>query len=121
MARLLDAHPAIDGVVAANDSMALGAIETMTKAGRLVPIVGSNGTIEAARAIRDGSLLASVDYNGFKMGCIAAMAAIRHLRGMAVPAEIMLPADIIDRGNVAPWLVPIEERHCPAWEEIVKP
>jgi ribose transport system substrate-binding protein len=121
MTGLLEAHPAIDGVIAANDSMALGAIEAMAKAGRKAIIVGSNGTIEAAQAIAAGDLLATVDYNGFTMGCIATVAAIRHLRGQTVPSEIMLPTQVIDRGNFQAWLTPIEQRACPAWADVVKP
>jgi ribose transport system substrate-binding protein len=121
MTGLLEAHPAIDGVIAANDSMALGAIEAMAKAGRKPLVLGSNGTIDAAQAIAAGDLLATVDYNGFTMGCVAAVAAIRHLRGQTVPAEIMLPIQVIDRGNFQAWLTPIEQRSCPAWEDVVKP
>jgi ribose transport system substrate-binding protein len=121
MTRLLAAHREIDGVIAANDSMALGAIEAMAKAGRDPLIVGANGTMEAAKAIEAGVLLASVDYNGFKMGCLSAMAAIRHLRHLPVPREIILPAEIIDTHNVAAWLIPVEQRRCPPWEEIVRP
>mgnify|MGYP000626753640 CR=1 FL=1 len=40
-----------------------------------------------------GRLLASMDYCGFRMGALAAMAALRHLDGLAVPREIMLPAE----------------------------
>jgi ribose transport system substrate-binding protein len=118
MTQLLEKFPGIDGVISANDSMALGAIAAMEKAGRKIPIVGSNGTIEAAEAIGNGKMLATVDYNGFKMGCTAALAAIRHLRGLPVPSEIMLPAQIIDRSNYEAWLVPIQQRQCPTWEEV---
>ena len=45
-----------------------------------------------------------------KMGCVATEAAIRHLRGEAVPEEIMLPVQIVDRTNCGPWDKPFEER-----------
>lgn len=115
----LAAHPQIDGVIATNDSMALGALEALAEQGRTALVVGNNGTIEAAHAIGEGKLLATMDYNGFKMGCIAAMAAIRHLQGLPVPPEILLPVQAIERRNHAAWLVPIENRTCPAWAEIV--
>ena len=38
---------------------------------------------------------------------VAAMAALRHLRGQPIPREILLPAVVIHRANHAAWLVPI--------------
>ena len=115
MARHLASHPVIDGVICTNDSMALGAIEALRDAGRTALVVGNNGTIPAAQAVGEGSLLATMDYCGFRMGALAAMAALRHLRGEAVPREILLPAQVIHAGNHAAWLVPVQQRPLPAW------
>ena len=108
-------HPVIDGVICTNDSMALGAIEALQAAGRRALVVGNNGTIPAAQAIGDGTLLATMDYCGFRMGALAAMAALRHLAGQPVPREVILPAQVIHAGNHAGWLVPVERRPLPAW------
>ena len=121
MASLLARHPGIDGVICTNDLMALGAIDALEAAGRQALVTGINGTIPAARAIDAGRLLASIDYDGFRMGAAAAMAALRHLRGAPVPREILLPAQVIRRGNHHPWLVPIEDRPLPQWDSIVPP
>ena len=115
MAALLAAHPRIEGVIATNDLMALGALDALAAAGRQALVVGNNGTIEAAEAVGEGRLLATMDYDGFKMGAVAAMAALRHLAGQPVPPEILLAAQVIDRANHAAWLVPIEARPLPAW------
>ena len=40
MARFLATQPDLDGVISANDIMALGALEAMKEAGRYIPIVG---------------------------------------------------------------------------------
>jgi ribose transport system substrate-binding protein len=122
MAGLLARHPRIDGVICTNDLMALGALEALEaleEAGRAALVVGNNGTIEAAREVGRGRLLATMDYDGFKMGAVAAMAALRHLAGQPVPREILLPAQVIDRGNHAAWLQPIETRRLPDWEALV--
>jgi ribose transport system substrate-binding protein len=119
MARLLDRHAAIDGVIAANDLMALGAIEALAAAGRRALVIGSNGTADAIAAIGAGTLLATVEYDTYTMGCAAAYAALRHLRGEAVPAEIMFEFRIIDRANYTAWQVPAAERPCPDWDDIV--
>jgi ribose transport system substrate-binding protein len=119
MASLLARHPRIDGVVCANDLMALGALDALDAAGRRALVTGINGTVPAAQAIAEGRLLASIDYDGFRMGAVAAMAALRHLRGRAIPREILLPTQVIDRSNHRPWLVPVEQRPLPRWTEIV--
>jgi ribose transport system substrate-binding protein len=117
----LAAHPRIEGVICTNDLMALGALDALEEAGRRAQIVGNNGTVEAARAVGQGRLLATMDFDGFRMGAVAAMAALRHLRGMPVPETIMLPAAVITRENHARWLVPVEQRPLPRWEEMVPP
>ena len=84
-----------------------------TPAGRKALVTGINGTIEAAQAIATGRLLASEDYSGFDMGCIASEAAIRILRGQKVPEEILLPVKMIDLANVDRWLVPVSSGPVP--------
>jgi ribose transport system substrate-binding protein len=119
MAAMLREHPAIDGVIAANDEMALGALEALREAGRRAEVVGVNGIPEAVRQIEAGALLASVDFSAFNLACVAAQAALRHLRGEPVPEKILLPAKLIDATNFAAWLTPLEERVCPAWDDVV--
>jgi ribose transport system substrate-binding protein len=119
MQGLLARGTRIDGLLCANDVMALGAIEAMAAAGKTIPVVGVNALPEAITAIRRGMLLATVDFDATKMGCVATEAAIRHLRGERVPAEILLPVQVVDASNCAPWDRPIEQRECPRWEEVV--
>ena len=121
MTKLLAEFPQIDGVISANDSMAIGVLAALQRAGRTAKVVGLNGTMEAAQAISDGRLLASEDYSGFALGCLSAEAALRHVRGESVPKEIMLPARIIDKANVSEWLVPVEQRSCPDWNTVAQP
>ena len=120
MAAMLRKYPQIDGVIAANDAMALGALDVMRDAGRTATVVGANGILEAVKQIDAGALLASVDFNTFKMACIAVEAALRSRAGESVPQKIMLAADLIDRSNYKAWLVPTRERSCPKWDEIVQ-
>jgi ribose transport system substrate-binding protein len=110
----------IDGILCANDVMALGAIEALAAAGRRVPLVGVNAIPEAVTAIKSGKLLATVDFDALKISSIATEAAIRHLRGERVPAEIILPVSIVDATNYQPWDRPLEERESPRWEVLVK-
>lgn len=120
VAELLSVMPRIDGILAANDIMAMGIIEALTAAGRHSAIVGVNAIPEAIDAIRQGSMLATVNFDAMQMGYLATEAAVRHLRGEALPAEIILPVRIVDRTNCAEWNRPFEQRECVAWEDAVK-
>ena len=82
-------------------------------------VVGVNGLPEAIDNIERGTMQASVDFSAFNIAGIAAHAALRHLRGEAVPASIMVPAALIDRTNFQRWKVPFALRPTPVWEEIV--
>jgi ribose transport system substrate-binding protein len=119
MARTLEQVARIDGVLAANDTMALGALDALAGA-RIAPlVVGVNAIPEAIAAIKAGRMLATADFDAFKMSCIATEAAVRHMRGEPVPAEIILPVQLVDAGNCAPWDRPLEARECPRWEDVV--
>jgi ribose transport system substrate-binding protein len=120
MAKFLADHPAIDAVLSANDSMALGALAALKEANRSATVVGVNGILAAVKQIEAGAMLATVDFNMFKIGCTAARAAIRHLDGETLPEQIILPAEVIDRSNYQAWLVPVEQRSCPDWAEVVQ-
>jgi ribose transport system substrate-binding protein len=120
MERVLAEFPRIDGILSANDVMSLGIIEALQAANRRIPLIGVNALPEAISAIKNGQLLATADFDALKISCIATEAAIRHLRGEAVPAEIRLPVQIVDASNFQPWDRPLEERTCPRWEDVVR-
>lgn len=117
---LLQSYPKIDAIWGANDAMALGAVEALEGANRKALVVGINGTLEAIESVKAGKLLATGDYNGFAQGCIATAAAIRHLRKQAVPANVVFPAEVVDRTNYKGKDVPDDKRACPKWDDVVK-
>jgi ribose transport system substrate-binding protein len=120
MAKFLADYPEIDAVLSANDGMALGALEALKDANRSAVVIGINGILPAVKLIESGALLASVDFNMFKIGCTATRAATRYLKGEPLPEKILLPAEIIDKTNYKAWLVPVEQRACTEWSEVVK-
>jgi ribose transport system substrate-binding protein len=120
MEKFLSDYPQIDAVLSANDGMALGALEALKDAGRTSVVIGINGILPAVKLIESGAILASVDFNMFKIGCTATRAALRHLRGEPLPERIMLPAEIVDKTNYRAWLVPVEQRSCPEWSDVVR-
>jgi ribose transport system substrate-binding protein len=120
MDELLAQHAQIDGVWTANDMMAFGAVDALTAAGRTAAVVGINGLTEAIANIERGTMLASADFSALNIAAIATRAVLRHLEGKPVPQEILVPAELIDRSNIGQWKVPMIDRPCPAWEEIVR-
>jgi ribose transport system substrate-binding protein len=119
MARFLGRGPRVDGVLAANDAMALGVLSALEAAGRSAAVTGVNAVPDAITAVKTGRLLATVDFDAMKISSIATEAALRHLRGEAVPREIILPTQIVDRANCGAWDVPLEKRQTPRWSEFV--
>jgi ribose transport system substrate-binding protein len=120
MTELLAAQPRIDGVLAANDFMALGALDAMRETGRKMPIVGVNATPEGVQAIKAGDMLASASFDAMKMACLGVEAAVRVLSGERVPAEILLPVEVVDRTNCAAWDLPYAQRPLPEWAAYVR-
>ncbi|GAA1849875.1 D-ribose ABC transporter substrate-binding protein [Microlunatus capsulatus] len=62
MESLLSKNPDIDGVIAGNDEMALGAINALKEAKKLdqVKVLGFDGNQDAADAVKDGEMVATV-------------------------------------------------------------
>ena len=120
MAGLLKEHAQIDAVLSANDSMALGVLQALKEADRKAIVIGINGILPAVKEVESGNMLATVDFNMFKIGCTATRAAIRHLKGEPLPEKVMLPAEVIDKSNYQAWLVPVDQRTCPEWSDIVR-
>ncbi len=118
---MLKANPAqqIDGVLAANDAMAFGAIEAF-KDGKGKPplIVGINASKEAIDFIKAGEMLASGDYNGLVEGCLGAEIAIRTLHKQPAPKEVMAKTAVVDKTNYQAYEIPAERRPCPTLESM---
>ena len=116
----LSTTPQIDGVLAANDAMALGAVEAFKAAKKTMPlIVGINASKEAVELIKAGDMLASGDYNGLIEGCLGAEIAIRAMRKQPVPKEVMAKTAVVDKGNLKAYEVPAERRPCPTLESMM--
>lgn len=113
---MLKANPnmQVDGVLAANDAMALGAVEAFKEAKKKLPlIVGINAGRESVELIKSGDMLASGDYNGLIEGCLGAEIAIRALRKLESPKEILAKTSVVDKSNYQQYEIPVERRPCP--------
>ncbi|WP_372801035.1 sugar ABC transporter substrate-binding protein [Paracoccus seriniphilus] len=79
---MLTAHPDIQGVMAANDSMAVGVVKALEAAGRDdIEVVGFDNIPAVAPMIEDGRMLATVDQFGQEMAANAIDLALEVLAG----------------------------------------
>jgi ribose transport system substrate-binding protein len=119
---LMQRFPQIDGVVCANDDMAVGVAEALASAGRggKTKVVGIDAIPDGIAAIQGGKMQATADYSGHDQGYLATVAAIRHLRGEKFPKEIALPVVIVEKANAQPWAMPVEEKPTPDWNKVLQ-
>ncbi|OQR65013.1 transporter [Streptomyces maremycinicus] len=102
MSNLLQAHPDVQGVIAANDEMALGAIKALgSKAGKSVQVVGFDGTPDGLAAVKNGTLYASVAQQPSQLGRIAVDNALKALQGKKVAETVKVPVKVVTKENVA--------------------
>ncbi|QJT01853.1 substrate-binding domain-containing protein [Streptomyces asoensis] len=102
MSNLLQAHPDVQGVIAANDEMALGAIKALgSKAGKSVQVVGFDGTPDGLTAVKNGTLYASVAQQPSQLGRIAVDNALKALQGKKVEETVKVPVKVVTKENVA--------------------
>ncbi len=118
---LMQRYPQIDGVVSANDDMAVGVVEALTTAGRAnkTLVVGIDVIPDAAALIKEGRLFASADYSLHDQAYIATTALVKHIRGEKVPKQMILPVKIATRDNIAAWEPKMEDRATPNYAAVV--
>jgi LacI family transcriptional regulator len=98
MRRLLQREASIDGLFAANDQMAMGALSALAEAGRRVPdevaVVGFDDDRYAATSMPP---LTTVRQPASQMGAEMAGKLIRLIEGDTVEAETILPTELVIR------------------------
>lgn len=94
---LLIRYPNLVGIFAANDGMALGAVESVFAAGRggEVTIIGVDGNSDAVRSITDGRLSASVAQLPYLVGRQAVENVKLLLEGGTVEPMISVPTMVL--------------------------
>lgn len=117
---LLARHARLDGMLIANDLMAMGVIDALEGTGRSLAMVSINGTPDAIAAIKAGHLLATASFDTLAFGGLALEAVARHLAGESVPPKIILPTEIIDAGNLIAWDRPYDQRQLPSWADALR-
>ncbi|NMN02918.1 MULTISPECIES: D-ribose ABC transporter substrate-binding protein [unclassified Novosphingobium] len=104
MQSILQAHPEVKGVIAGNDTMAMGALAALQGAGRSdVPVVGFDGSNDMRDAIRRGQAVATVLQPAWHQARYAVDLADRQLRtGSTGQAEkLIMDCVLVTRDNAA--------------------
>ena len=96
---ILVRNPDLAAIYAANDTMALGAVESVFAAGRGggIVVVGTDGNSDAVRSIRDGRLDASVAQLPYLVGYSAVEMMIDMLGGTEVPERVIVDTLVLDQ------------------------
>lgn len=104
---LLQAHPDVTAIYAHNDEMAIGAIAALEAAGKVpgkdVVVVSIDGIKDAAQAIIDGKLGATVECNP-KFGPKAFEVMQAYANGEKLAEKIVNPDRFFDATNAAEYL-----------------
>jgi ribose transport system substrate-binding protein len=102
-ASMLNAHPDLKAILAANDSMALGAMAAIKAANKTdtVQVVGFDNISAAQEAIRQGKMLATADQHGDQLAVFGIELALKLLQDpKSFPKDRETPVDLITAGNL---------------------
>ncbi len=90
---LLQRFPKIDGIIACNDEMALGAIQALEAAGRLKDVVvsGVDGSKDASAAVKEGRLYVTSNADPMGSSWCAAAYLVMYLNDGTMPPEKFIP------------------------------
>jgi len=101
---MLREHPDIKAILAANDSMALGAIAAVKGSGRSgdVLVIGFDNISAVQQAIREGKVLATADQHGDQLAVFGIEAALKILTTPdSVPEDVETPVDLVTTETLA--------------------
>lgn len=103
---LLQAHPNLKIIFSCNDEMALGAVEALKEAGKLDQVVvgGIDGNQDALKAIKEGTMEATVYKNFWLQAYTATEAAAKFLDGQKLEEKILVDLEAVTPANVDKYL-----------------
>jgi len=99
MENMLQANGGIKGVFAANDEMALGALEAISGAGKDVLVVGFDATDDAIAAIKAGRMAATVAQQPDLLGATAVENAVALMDGQSIEKNIPVEVTLVTKDN----------------------
>lgn len=99
MENMLQANGDIQAVFAANDEMALGAVEAISGAGKNILVVGFDATDDAIEAIKAGRMGATIAQQPKLIGSTAIENALKLINGESIPKTIPVEVTLITKDN----------------------
>jgi ribose transport system substrate-binding protein len=100
MENILQAHPKVDAVFAADDEMALGAIKAIQAARLKVVVVGFDGTPDAVAAVKNGTMYATIAQQPSLIGSLGVEEADKVIKGQPAPASVPVALKVIDKKSL---------------------
>lgn len=101
---ILQANPDIKAILAANDEMALGAIEAVEAAGKEpgkdILVTGFDAGDDAIQSVKDGKMLFTVEQQTTEMGQMAVESAEKMMKGEEVDSNIPIEVTLLDSEGV---------------------
>jgi ribose transport system substrate-binding protein len=102
---LLQGHPEVQAIFAANDYMIMGVQLAAKSLGRDdLMLLGNDGDTAALEEIQKGTITATVNTTPFIMGQIALQVALDVIGGSYPGGFVETPTEIVDKDNVLPVL-----------------
>ena len=101
MENMLQGNGDIQGVFAANDEMALGALEAIAGAGKNIMVVGFDATADAIEAIKAGRMAATIAQQPDLLGATAVENAVALIGGQSIEANIPVEVTLVTIDNAA--------------------
>ena len=99
MENMLQANGDIQAVFAANDEMALGAVEAISGAGKDIMVVGFDATDDAIAAIKEGRMAATIAQQPALIGQTAIENACKLINGEGIAPSIPVEVTLITNEN----------------------
>ena len=97
MTNFLTQYPDIQGVMAANDSMALGVVKALDAAGKTgeIQVVGFDNIPAVVPLVQDGQMLATIEQFGADMAKFGIEFALREMQGETFEGWIQTPVELV--------------------------
>ena len=96
----------IDGVLAQNDEMALGALKAIEDAGKggQIAVIGIDAIPDALKAVADGKMIGTVFQDAKGQGTMAVDLAVDLVNGKPVKHDNYIPFQLVTKTNVAAFM-----------------
>jgi len=101
MENILQKNGKIKGVFAANDEMALGAVEAIDGAKKKIMVVGFDATDDAIEAIKKGKMAATIAQQPDLIGATGVENAIKLINGEKIDKKIPVEVKLVTKKSLS--------------------